>query len=145
MDALSPERRSALMRRVKQTNTKPEVSIRRLLHHRGFRYLIGDRRLPGTPDLVFPRHKTVVFVHGCFWHGHTCRQGRLPSTNVEYWKPKIARNRARDARKERALKDLGWRVLVVWECQFRTRDLDNAVDELASKITASLRPNRRDN
>lgn len=137
MDALSHERRSALMRRVKRADTKPEVTLRKELHHRGLRYVIGDRRLPGTPDLVFPRYKAIVFVHGCFWHGHTCRQGRLPSSNVEYWELKIAGNRLRDARKERALEDLGWRVFVVWECQLRAKNLDRTANELALKITAT--------
>ncbi len=107
------------MKRVKRADTKPEVTLRKELHRMGFRYVIGDKRLPGTPDLVFPKYGAAVFVHGCFWHGHECRQGRTPTSNVEYWGPKIVANRARDARKEQALRDLGWRVFNVWECELK--------------------------
>lgn len=119
MDTLSPERRSALMKRVRREGTKAEMTLRKELHRRGFRYVIGDARLPGTPDLVFPKYRAVVFVHGCFWHGHDCRQGRAPTSNVKYWAPKLAANRERDARKEQGLLKLGWRVKTVWECQLK--------------------------
>ena len=136
MDTLSPERRSALMKRVKRSSTKPEVTLRKALHRLGFRYVIGDKRLPGTPDLVFPKYKAAVFVHGCFWHGHECRQGKAPSSNVEYWGPKIVANRARDARKEQALRDLGWRVLTVWECALRPANLEASVASLTKRLRA---------
>jgi DNA mismatch endonuclease (patch repair protein) len=140
MDTLSPERRSALMKRVRRSDTKPEVTLRRELHRLGFRYVIGDKRLPGTPDLAFPKYKAVVFVHGCFWHGHLCRQGREPSSNVDYWAPKIAANRARDARKEQALRDRGWRVFTVWECELKAVSLLATVDRLAAALNeVSLR------
>ncbi len=136
MDTLSPEGRSALMKRVRRSGTKPEVTLRKALHKLGFRYVIGDKRLPGTPDLVFPRYKTAVFVHGCFWHGHDCRQGRAPSSNVAYWAPKIEANRARDSRKEQALRDLGWRVLTVWECELKpARALQTSMN-LAEELSA---------
>lgn len=134
MDTLTPERRSALMKRVKRSDTKPEVTLRKQLHRLGFRYVIGDKRLPGTPDLVFPKYKAAVFVHGCFWHGHQCRQGRAPSSNVDYWAPKIVANRARDARKEQALRDLGWRVFTVWECQLRAASLPMSIKSLADAL-----------
>lgn len=102
----------------------------------GLRYVIGDKRLPGTPDLSFPKHKAAVFVHGCFWHGHDCRQGRAPSSNVGYWVPKIEANRARDARKEQGVRDLGWRVFTVWECQLKEPRVDETVEELAWSINA---------
>jgi len=89
------------MKRVKRADTKPEVTLRKELHRLGLRYVIGDKRLPGTPDLVFPKYKAVVFVHGCFWHGHDCRQGRAPTSNTSYWASKLAANRARDARKSK--------------------------------------------
>ena len=126
------------MKRVRQADTKPEVTLRKGLHHRGLRYLIGDRRLPGTPDLVFPRYKAVVFVHGCFWHGHECRQGRLPSSNVGYWKPKIAENRMRDAGKEKALLELGWRVLTVWECELKGTGKDQVIEAVERWIRLSI-------
>jgi DNA mismatch endonuclease, patch repair protein len=122
------------MRRIGRANTKPELTLRKLLHRRGFRYIIGDRRLPGTPDLVFPKYKAVVFVHGCFWHGHHCRQGREPSSNVTYWTPKIAANRARDMGKSRALRKGGWRVFVVWECQLKAPTREKVVNALAAKM-----------
>lgn len=135
MDWLDTEARSALMRRVKQANTKPELIVRKELHHRGLRYVIGDRRLPGSPDLSFPRHRAVVFVHGCFWHGHSCRRGRLPTSNVAYWTPKIAANRERDGRKVSALKAQGWRVFTVWECEIgNTADVKGRMDSLAASI-----------
>lgn len=137
MDSLTPERRSALMKRVKRLDTKPELTLRKALHKLGLRYVIGDKHLPGTPDLAFPKHKTAVFVHGCFWHGHDCRQGRAPTTNVGYWAPKIEANRARDARKGQALRDLGWRVFIVWECELKVARKDETVAALASKIKAS--------
>lgn len=137
MDTLTPERRSALMKRVKRvkrSDTKPEVTLRKALHKLGFRYVIGDKRLPGTPDLVFPKYKMAVFVHGCFWHGHECRQGRAPTSNVDFWLPKIAANRARDARKEQALRDLGWRVFIVWECELNKASLQASVHRLAAVL-----------
>lgn len=134
MDTLSPERRSALMKRVRRSNTKPEVTLRKELHRLGFRYVIGDKRLPGTPDLVFPKYKTAVFVHGCFWHGHDCRQGRAPSSNVEYWAPKIAANRSRDARKVQALRDLGWRVFTVWECELKKARASETAINFAKRL-----------
>lgn len=123
------------MKRVKQANTKPELIVRRELHRRGLRYVIGDRRLPGSPDLSFPRHKAVVFVHGCFWHGHSCRKGQLPTSNVAYWTPKISTNRERDQRKVEALQALGWRVFTVWECEIGPpADLASRMDALAASI-----------
>lgn len=136
MDSLTPERRSALMKRVKRSDTKPEITLRKALHKLGFRYVIGDRRLPGTPDLAFPKHKAAVFVQGCFWHGHDCRQGRSPTSNVGYWVPKIDANRARDARKEQGVRDLGWRVFTVWECELKPARKDGTVEALASKIAS---------
>lgn len=106
------------MARVKAANTSPEVAVRRLVHGLGYRFRLHRRNLPGTPDLVLPRHRTVVFVHGCFWHQHNCRRGRRqPATNQAYWIPKLARNVERDAAARNALEELGWRVLTIWECQ----------------------------
>lgn len=122
------------MKRVKRADTKPEVTLRKELHRMGFRYVIGDKRLPGTPDLVFPKYDAAVFVHGCFWHGHECRQGRTPTSNVDYWGPKIVANRARDARKEQALRDLGWRVFTVWECELKQKSLQETSLRLAAHL-----------
>ena len=122
------------MKCVRRSDAKPEVTLRKVLHRLGFRYVIGDKRLPGTPDLTLRKYKATVFVHGCFWHGHDCRQGRPPSSNVHYWAPKIAWNRARDARKEKALCDLGIRVFTVWECEVKAASLRALVDRLAKAL-----------
>jgi len=136
MDTISKEQRSALMKKVKQSGTRPELMVRKELHRRGLRYVITDRRLPGTPDLSFPRYKAAVFVHGCFWHGHHCRMGRSPSSNVEFWRPKIRANRLRDKRKKAQLMALGWRVFIVWECMLRPAHGVALYDDLAAEIRA---------
>ena len=111
---------SCRMRRIRKTDTKPEMIVRRLAHGLGFRYRLHRRDLPGTPDLVFPRLRKVILVHGCFWHQHDCPLGRKqPSTNTQYWLPKLARNVDRDRWVQTRLQEQGWGVLVVWECQVR--------------------------
>ena len=134
VDTLSAKRRSYLMGRVRQRNTAPERLLRHELHRLGLRYRLHTKSLPGTPDLVFRKHATVVFVHGCFWHGHACRAGRLPSTNTAYWTAKIAGNRERDARKEAHLRREGWRVFVVWECTIKGASLTSTAKALATAI-----------
>ncbi len=106
------------MRKVRQRDTAPELAVRRFLHRAGLRFRLHVAGMPGTPDIVLPKYRTVVFVHGCFWHGHTCAHGAVRAkTNGAYWDAKIAANRARDQRKARALKALGWKVECVWECR----------------------------
>ena len=122
MDKLTPERRSWLMSRIGPTSTGPEIAVRSMLHGLGFRFRLHRRDLPGTPDIVLPRLGTVVFVHGCFWHGHGCKKGRMPKSRTEYWGPKIEANRARDARVRRQLRTLGWQVVTVRECEIRDSD-----------------------
>ena len=122
-DVFSPEKRSEVMRAVKGKDTKPEIALRKALFALGFRYRLNVKDLPGKPDLVFPKYKTVIFVHGCFWHGHRCKRGkRVPKTNRAYWTEKIARNKARDKKNAAALKKLGWKVITVWECKLRELD-----------------------
>lgn len=121
-DVFSPEQRSAIMRAVKSSGTAPERAVRAAACALGFarRYRLGRADLPGKPDLAFGALRKVVFVHGCFWHGHACKRGaRAPKTNARYWCAKIARNVTRDAATARALKHLGWAVLVLWECEIR--------------------------
>jgi len=119
-DVLTAEQRSLNMSRIRGKDTKPELFVRSLVHQMGFRYRLHHKGLPGKPDLVFPRLKKIIFVHGCYWHMHTCRYGRVkPATNVEFWQTKRTGNRERDRRNIRALRKLGWQVLVVWECQTR--------------------------
>lgn len=120
MDRLSKERRGWLMSRVRSKDTGPELAVRRLIYGMGYRYRLHARRLPGTPDLVFWGRKKVIFVHGCFWHGHAkCRHARLPKSRIEYWKEKIVANKKHDAAVRRKLRNLGWRALVVWQCELK--------------------------
>ncbi len=119
-DIFSPEKRSEIMRAVKSADTGPERVLRKALHAKGFRYRLNVKTLPGTPDLVFPKHRAVLFVHGCFWHGHGCPRGaRVPKSNADYWRAKIARNVKRDAKSIAALRKLGWRVKISWECYLK--------------------------
>jgi DNA mismatch endonuclease (patch repair protein) len=116
-DVFSPDKRSAVMRRVKGRDTAPEMLVRRLLTRLGVRYRLHRADLPGKPDIVMPGRKLVIFVHGCFWHGHDCARGaRVPKANRAYWEAKIGRNRARDVIHRAALEARGWRVLTLWEC-----------------------------
>ena len=116
-DSLSKDQRSEVMRRIRSKDTCPEMQVRQALHASGFRYRLHDSKLPGKPDIVLPRHKAVVLVHGCFWHGHRCKFSHVPSSNVAYWTAKIARNQMRDKENVAALATLGWRVFVLWECE----------------------------
>lgn len=112
--------RSKTMRAVRSKDTGPEVAVRRLAHSLGYRFRLHRKDLPGTPDIVFPKHRKVIFVHGCFWHGHDCpRGGRSPKTNAEYWQQKVGRNKARDARALADLQSKGWQVHTIWECEIR--------------------------
>lgn len=112
--------RSKIMQSVSSKNTKPELLVRSLLHHMGLRFRLHRKSLPGSPDIVLPKYRTVVFVHGCFWHRHPgCRYASIPRTRQEFWLPKFDANVQRDAKKEAQLQELGWRVLVVWECETR--------------------------
>jgi DNA mismatch endonuclease (patch repair protein) len=122
MDKLSVERRSENMRQIRSKNTKPEVLLRSMLHKHKFRFRIHDKKLPGHPDLAFASRRKVIFVHGCFWHLHddpNCIEGRIPSSRVEYWKPKLLGNHKRDTLHVSKLKELGLDVLTVWECEFK--------------------------
>lgn len=120
MDVFTSKERSALMARIRGRDTKPEIMVRKFLFSRGFRYRINDSRYPGSPDIVLPKYRTVIFVHGCFWHGHEgCKLFRYPKTNFEFWFEKVQRNRERDDQKIKFLKQQGWNVIVIWECQIK--------------------------
>lgn len=119
-DTMSAEQRHQCMASVHSKDTKPEMLVRRFLFSRGFRYRLHVRSLPGSPDIVLPKYKTVIFVNGCFWHGHDgCPLHRVPKSNVEFWVSKIEKNKKRDQREYSLLKKMGWKVLLVWECQLR--------------------------
>ncbi|WP_259058106.1 very short patch repair endonuclease [Salinibacter ruber] len=137
-DHLSPEERSELMSRINSTETEPEQLTRSLLHRAGYRFRKNVSDLPGTPDVVLPKYNTVIFVHGCYWHRHDCRKGRsMPSTNTDFWKEKFERNVERDAENEDALEELGWQVLIVWECNLNDDPVE-AVEELMTELDAQL-------
>ena len=138
-DIISPERRSALMSRIRGKNTKIELEVRKGLHALGFRYRLGGAGLPGRPDIVLPKHRTAVFVHGCFWHQHDCHLFRLPKTRTDFWKEKVDANRARDHRVSSELQAMGWHVETIWECELRglsTEARTEAIITLAQRIRA---------
>lgn len=118
MDVFSPEKRSQVMSRIRSKDTKPEKSIRSILHKLGFRFRINRKDLPGKPDIVLPKYKTVIFVHGCFWHQHEgCKIASKPKSNSEFWQKKFSRNIERDKNNQEELKSMGYRVIIIWECE----------------------------
>jgi len=120
MDVVSPKRRSEIMSRIRGKNTTPELIVRKLVYSMGYRYRLHYAKLPGKPDLVFPGRKKVIFVHGCFWHGHEgCPKGKLPKTKLDYWGPKLEENKQRDISKQDKLKELGWQILIIWQCELK--------------------------
>lgn len=122
MDTVTPEQRSDNMSRIRSKNTKPEIVVRHHLHALGFRYRLHSPKLPGHPDIVLPRWHTVIFIHGCFWHRHEgCRKASTPKSNVEFWTAKFERNVARDRKEHAALEAAGWHVIVLWECEIKSK------------------------
>lgn len=135
VDFLTPAQRSRRMSLIRQRDTAPELVFRRAMHSLGFRFRLHVSSLPGKPDLVFPKYKTVVFVHGCFWHRHVhCKIATVPKSNTEFWTQKFNANVLRDARNTATLLALGWRVLVVWECQLNTRQIEETVQSIATQL-----------
>lgn len=142
MDIVKPAVRSMIMASVGQKDTGAEVLLRKALHRRGLRYKLHDRALPGSPDLVFPRFKAVLFVHGCYWHSHGCYRSTMPKTRKAFWTAKFAANRARDARNRTELLGQGWRVLTVWECRLRGKTAQ-PLDRLAKRVETWLESKKR--
>ncbi|MBM7332887.1 very short patch repair endonuclease [Alloalcanivorax marinus] len=138
MDVLTEKQRKLNMRRIGPKNTKPEMLVRRALHARGFRYRLHDKKLPGKPDLVFPRYRCVIFVNGCFWHNHNCSLFKWPKTNRQFWMDKLEGNRLRDQRKKEELIESGWRVLVIWECAIKGVNR-LSVDDALERATTFIR------
>lgn len=139
VDILVPSERSRIMSLVKAKNTRPEMIVRRLVHGAGFRYRLHDAKLPGKPDLVFPRKRKIIFVHGCFWHRHEgCALARIPKSNQEFWLTKLEGNKARDESNQRILHAAGWSTLVIWECELK--DLDALETRLRLFLTAVTKP-----
>lgn len=133
-DTHTKEIRSMNMSHIRSTNSKPEEIVRKYLFSQGFRYRKNDKRLPGKPDIVLPKYKTVIFVNGCFWHKHDCPRFVWPTSNQEYWVPKILRNAKRDKEIYSILESKGWRVLVIWECELKKKVRDNTLDKLCEDI-----------
>ena len=133
VDVADSVTRSRMMSGIQGRNTKPEILIRSLLHRKGFRFRLHARDLPGNPDIVLPRYHAIVFVHGCFWHGHDCPLFKWPATRPDFWREKIGRNRKNDLQTRTALRASGWRVLVLWECSIRGagKDVESVAQSLA--------------
>lgn len=136
-DHVTPERRSFIMSQVGQKNTKPELVLRRALHALGYRYRLHRRDLPGKPDIVFPSRRKAIFVHGCFWHGHGCKWGKLPKSRLDYWVDKIETNRERDKKAMRDLEAEGWEAIVVWQCELR--DLASTINRVELFLNERVR------
>ncbi len=126
------------MSRIGPKNTSPEMTVRRWLHKKGYRFRLHRKDLPGTPDIVLPRLKTAIFVHGCFWHAHECSKGRPPKSRPEYWLPKLRRNKERDAEKRDALERAGWTVHEIWQCE--TKEIESLTQQLEKIVTGSENP-----
>lgn len=133
-DVHSPAIRSYNMSRIRSKDTKPELLVRKFLHAHGFRYRLHDKRLPGKPDLVLPKYKTVIFVHGCFWHGHKgCKYFVVPKTRITWWLEKIESNKLNDSRHLKALRKLGWKTIQIWECELK-ENLSSKLNRLANSL-----------
>lgn len=126
------------MQQIRSTNTKPEMLVRRWLHAHGYRYRLHDKKLPGKPDIVLPRYRTLILVHGCFWHGHTgCKYYVVPKTKTDWWLNKINTNKANDTKAVKALKKDGWKIITVWECDLKPAKLQNTLNSLLKKLSAN--------
>ena len=134
-DNHTKEVRSRNMSHIRSTNTKPEEKVRKYLFSKGFRYRKNVRKLPGCPDIVLPKYHTVIFVNGCFWHKHDCPRFVWPSSNEDYWIPKITRNVERDLKNHQILREQGWRVVVIWECELKEKCFQGAMDKLVQVIS----------
>jgi DNA mismatch endonuclease (patch repair protein) len=135
-DTVTQQRRSEIMRNVKGKHTKPEMIVRKFLHSKGFRFRVHDKKLPGSPDIKLTKYKTVIFVNGCFWHGHEgCRIYVMPKTNTEFWNSKIEKNLERDVKIINNLKQLGWKVVILWECDLKPKKRDITLQKLVENFS----------
>ena len=133
-DIFTKEKRSEIMSKIRTKDTSIEVQVRKWLFANGYRFRKNDRRYPGSPDIVLPKYKTIIFVHGCYWHAHeACRGGKLPMTRTEFWSAKFERNKERDKRKIDALESLGWKVIVLWECELK-QDISSKMESVVSEL-----------
>lgn len=134
-DIYSKSKRSDIMSKISGKETKPEILVRKFLFSRGYRFRKNAKELPGKPDIVLPKYKTIIFVHGCFWHGHSCKRGTLPESNREFWQEKINKNIERDSRNILQLKEKGWSVIIIWQCEMKNKEdkeirFNKLIDEL---------------
>jgi DNA mismatch endonuclease (patch repair protein) len=138
-DIYSKSKRSDIMSHISGKETKPEILVRKFLFANGFRFRKNVKDLPGKPDIVLLKYKTVIFIHGCFWHGHTCKRGTLPTTNVEFWETKIGGNVERDKQNVLELKKQGWKIIVIWQCEIKNITLINTrLDKLINDIVSNV-------
>lgn len=134
-DIYSKNKRSKIMSKISSKETKYEILVRKFLFKKGFRYRKNDKRLPGKPDIVLPKYKTVIFIHGCFWHGHHCKAGKLPETNKDFWENKINSNIERDKNDQLILGKLGWKILIIWQCELENKKMiTEKLKEIEQKI-----------
>lgn len=135
VDRVSKKTRSYNMSRIKSKDTKPEIIVRSYLFSKGLRFRKNDKRYPGSPDIVLPKYNTMVFVHGCFWHLHDgCKYAIMPKSNVDYWKKKLYKNKERDEQNQKELKEMGWNVIIIWECQLKKDKQKQTLEELYDQI-----------
>ena len=135
MDIFSKSKRSEIMAKVSSKDTKPEIFVRKFLFSKGFRYRKNVKEFTGKPDIVLPKYKTLIFIHGCFWHGHeNCEAAKLPASNVEYWTKKVSSNVTRDIHHKKILRKLGWNVIVLWECDLKTKSREKRLELLLNEI-----------
>ena len=139
-DIFSKDKRSQIMSKISGKETKPEILVRKFLFSKGFRYRKNDKRMVGKPDIVLPKYKTIIFIHGCFWHGHqNCKAATLPTTNSDFWKSKIEGNGARDQKTKNLLKKQGWRVMVIWQCRIKNKNLfEQSMKNLVKRLTQTI-------
>lgn len=139
-DIVSKKKRSKMMSSIRSKDTRPELKIRSALHKLGYRYKLHDKQLPGKPDLVLPKHNAVILIHGCFWHLHNCHLFKWPSTKREFWKEKITGNKKRDEKNLQALKEMGWRILIIWECALKGKsklDFSSTIKSISDWLKSS--------
>jgi DNA mismatch endonuclease, patch repair protein len=139
-DVFTKNKRSQIMAKISGKDTKPEILVRKFLFSEGFRYRKNDNRIAGKPDIVLPKYKTIIFIHGCFWHGHqNCKAATLPTTNTDFWKSKIEGNGTRDQKVKRLLKNQGWRVIVIWQCRIKNKNLfEQSMKNLVKRLTQTI-------
>ncbi|UOO79566.1 DNA mismatch endonuclease Vsr [Uruburuella suis] len=138
-DIFTPDKRSQIMSKIHGKETRLEILVRKFLFSQGFRYRKNDKRYAGKPDIVLPKYKTVVFIHGCFWHGHSCNKGHIPRSNTDFWQDKITKNRQRDIKNESSLQALGFKVVTIWECELKNKTvLESRLNRLVTEITKAV-------